>query len=548
VLLFVLGLLLLGGAAEAKTYSAERFDSYIRMLADGAIEVTETVVFRFDDGTFTYVFREIPRRRTNGIEILQATMDGRELPVGTEPGQVAITRNSRLRVRWNFAAPVSRSTHTFTLTYRVDGVVRQSERGDLLAWRALPSAHDYAIQSSAIEVEHPAPLSENPDVETRRVSDLRVAQGGKTFRISASSIRRNGWVEVWLRFPAGSIIASPPEWQATQQRADALGPRWALAASLVLAAGVVLLWSTRQRYDAPRGSFEAPGAIAGRPDDAGPAIAGALAANGRVALEHAMAVLFSLADRGAIAVSEEPRSRFGQRHFRLSRQRPRGPIAPHEQVALELAFRHKQQEEDSVPLAKARSRLSSNIGRFRTAVRDEMTAAGLIDPERRRLHGRYGAISLTIVLLGAALFVAAALFVREYRGWPFLVPVSVLLVGLAGFIMQAATTPLSNEGVRRGARWRAYQKHLKAVARNEVHLTTDAPDALLPLAVALGLAGAWAKFVRKHPAQAPAWFHALSDADPSGFPVFIADGGATASAGGAGGAGGAAGGGASGAG
>ena len=38
---------------EAKSYSAERFDTRITVLSGGAIEVTETVVFRFEDGTFT---------------------------------------------------------------------------------------------------------------------------------------------------------------------------------------------------------------------------------------------------------------------------------------------------------------------------------------------------------------------------------------------------------------------------------------------------------------------------------------------------------------
>ena len=45
------------GTLDAKSYTAERFDSLIRVLPGGAIEVTETIVFTFEDGTFTYVFR-----------------------------------------------------------------------------------------------------------------------------------------------------------------------------------------------------------------------------------------------------------------------------------------------------------------------------------------------------------------------------------------------------------------------------------------------------------------------------------------------------------
>ena len=74
----------------------------------------------------------------------------------------------------------------------------------------------------------------------------------------------------------------------------------------------------------------------------------------------------------------------------------------------------------------------------------------------------------------------------------------------------------------------------------------------LPYAVALGLASAWAKFLKTQPQLAPAWFRArpTSASDSAAFVAFVAYGGAGASSDGSGGAAGAgaAGGGASGAG
>ena len=544
-------------ATEAKSYSAERFDSRILVLPGGAIEVTETVVFRFEDGTFTYVFREIPRRRTDSIEVLRASMDGTMLPFGDQPGQVEIRQKNRVRVQWNFAQPVVASrdgqaleggpNHTFTLTYRVDGVVRDSEGGDLLAWRALPVEHDYAIDSATIEVVHPVSLARTPEVEMRRVGDLQVHDADGIVRVTASTIRKNGWVETWLRFAPGSIIASPPAWQRAERRAEALAPRWAVAAGLICAAGLLLLWGLRQRYDAPPREDAMPGSISTAPDDLPPAIAGALASNGRVSHQHAMATLVSLADRGAITIQEEPR-RFGHRDFTARRQRFSSRLMPHEQVALDIVFTGKDRHEDTVRLSKGRSRLASRFGRFRDAVYGDMRAAGLIDPDRKALRDRLGAVSLGIILLGTVLFAAAVFLVREYRGWPFLVPAAFILVGVIGFIFQGATTPLANDGARRGARWRAYQQHLKHVARGEAHLTADSPARVLSIAVALGLASAWAKFVKAHPAAVPSWFSALSPSDNQGFPAFLTYAGTSTGGGGGVGGGGAAGGGASGAG
>src|SRR5262245_51145889 len=120
-------------AAAAKSYSAEHFDSRIRVVATGALEVTETVVFRFEGGPFDHVFREIPLRHTDGLEIVSAEMDGRTLTFGKGTGQVDVRRESPLRVRWNFA-PVSDATHTFVLTYVARGAVRREGNADLLDW------------------------------------------------------------------------------------------------------------------------------------------------------------------------------------------------------------------------------------------------------------------------------------------------------------------------------------------------------------------------------------------------------------------------------
>ena len=562
VLLLLLWLVGLGAApADAKSYSAERFDSRIRLLMGGAVEVTETLVLRFEDGTFTYVFREIPRRGTDSIEVVRATMDGREFEVGNQPGRVELGGGSRLRVRWHFPQPVSNTTHTFTLTYRVDGVVRQSEDGDLLAWRALPGEHDYSIDRSTIEIEHPTPLARPPAIDTRRVRDQsaeysldvpgdgRAQAAAQAVRVKASDIDRNGWVEARLHFAPGSIIASPPQWQQAQRRADALAPRWMWASALIGAAGLVLLWSMRPRNDTPRRDTTFAGTSGAPPDSVTPAIAGALAANGQVSLPQLMATLFSLADRGEIAIREEPRRTFGQHSFTLERRHAGQALARHEQVALDLAFEDTQGEERQVPLAKARRRLQSHIGRFRDAVHEEMAAMGLTDARRKLVRARYGLVSVSIFLVGVVLVIVAVALVPQYRGWPLLVPAAVILVGIVGFAFQGATTPLSDEGLRIAERWRAYQRHLKEVARGDAHLSADSPSGVLPFAVALGLTAIWAKFVKAQPTLVPPWFEALPASDDGGaFHAFIAYGGAHGGAGGGAGGGGAAGGGASGAG
>jgi hypothetical protein len=533
--------------ARAKNYSAERFDSVIRVLPGGAIDVTETVVFRFEEGAFSYVYRDIPTRRTDGVEVLGASMDGRSLPFGSGPDHVEVSGRNRVRVRWRFA-PVSSSSHTFVLNYVARGVVRREDGADVLHWRALPSEHDYRIDSSRIALEYPETVrAAGPQLSTRRAGDTSIEALAGGVAVSASAIGRNGWIEIRMPFASGTFAAVPPAWQERQRRQAELAPRWLTAAAVVFLAGMIVFFALRQRYDSPPGDIVPSGPVHDPPDDLPAGLAGALAANGSVTLEHAMAALFALADRGEISIVEEPRGTFGQRHFTLKRLRRMLRLAPFEERLLEVAFRNRHQEPETVSLSKARSRLTSRLRPFSTAIKTDLLERGLLDPDRQRVRASYGHVSLTMLLIAGAGFLGAAVLARQFGPWPLAVPAALLVVSLIGFIVQSATTPLTDEGIRQAERWRAYRKHLKDVAQSRVHASSEAASGSLAIAVALGLAAAWSKFLKQQPSGIPPWFQAVSAADDTGFPAFVAAGGSGATSGG-GASGGAGGGGASGAG
>ena len=149
---------------------------------------------------------------------------------------------------------------------------------------------------------------------------------------------------------------------ATQIKAREFAPRWAMGAIAVGLAGMLLLVAIRQRYDAPR--REPSTAVATDvPDQLPPAMAGALAANGAVSVQHAMAALFALADRGHVSVAEGSR-RFGQRTFTLKRMAKSGRVAPHEQTLLDVIFRDKHGAVDTTDLSKARTQLTRGFRAF----------------------------------------------------------------------------------------------------------------------------------------------------------------------------------------
>ena len=228
-----------------------------------------------------------------------------------------IRKSSRTRITWRFPE-VSGSSHLFELTYIVRGAIRQTEDADVMAWRALPRQHAYRIASSTIDMALPGEPIAPPSLEVRRAGASSVAVEGTEVRIHARDIRANGWVEVWIRLPRGSLIDAPPRWQQHEVAIRQTAPIWAIVAAAVLVGGLLMLFGVRQGYDAPPRDGSATTAGPVLPDTLPPALAGALVTNGSRRLEHAMAALFSLADRGELTIEEQPRS-CGQRNFVVTR-------------------------------------------------------------------------------------------------------------------------------------------------------------------------------------------------------------------------------------
>src|SRR5918995_2119018 len=155
IILVLLSVLLAANPARAaKSYYAEYFDVQIELQDGGSAIVTETVKFHFEGDPFTFAFREISSRETDGITFLEASMDGVQMSPGTQPGQVEVEEGDPLKVTWHFS-PASNAAHVFVVRYRADGVIRKGD-GDTFVWRAIPEDPDYAIDRSTVTLIYPA--------------------------------------------------------------------------------------------------------------------------------------------------------------------------------------------------------------------------------------------------------------------------------------------------------------------------------------------------------------------------------------------------------
>ena len=540
--------------AQEKSYSAERFDVDVVVQSDGSLLVTETVDFSFVGEPFTFVFRELPTEKTDGVEILSASVDGRTYPQGTNAGQVEIEPGSNIRVTWHME-PTANTTRTFVLEYRMLGVVRQTDTADVLRYQPLPDEFEYTIDSSTIRVTYPsvADLQQPPSITA---GSAQMAQSGNTVTFTRQNIGPDETLVFGMIFAKGSLISEPPAWQTRQAEQNALAPVWIGLSLVILAVGSLGAYWMWRTYEPDKVKDTA--VLYEPPNDLPPAIAGVLNGNGvKPTWSNALATLFDLADRGILSIEEvEDKKWYEGRDFAIVQQKQPGSLRPHEQGLLDLLFDTKRGRETAVKMSKLSNMVNGKQWKkFTDPLEAEIKAAGYIDQARKTRRQWIVVSSFIFLLLCVAAFIALPAFlINLYGGWPALIAFSFLILFIIWISVGSSLTVLTDEAKAMADEWQSFYNYMKDVTRKKAAVGgTNMFNRFLPYAASYGLLHQWAKFFQKEGwTELPPYFHAVSRTGNDQMAAFVAMAGTSSSSGGsaagAGAAGGAAGGGASGAG
>ncbi|MBE3133762.1 MAG: DUF2207 domain-containing protein, partial [Acidobacteria bacterium] len=417
------------GSAAEKARTADRFDVGLVLGRDGSMTVTETIVVRFEGGPFSSATRTLPKRTYDGLVDIVAAMDGTRLPPGRGAGQVLVKRGDDGRtVTWHFS-PIADATRTFTLSYRVLGVIERLADQDRLKWAPVPARRDYPIRSSAVRLEWPAgaSLASAPSISsgTVRVSDDRRSA---TFETTGLDGRQT--VELSAGFSPGSATAATPGWQRRRDRGWAMAPAFAIGAGTVLLAGaawMLVFWNSHRRESMAGRSLARETAP---PETLPVALAGAILTPGAGGTwSHALATLLDLARRGILRIEEAPgRTWHGSRDDVIHLVGRDVALRSHERGLLDLLFTTKNGPITSVRLSAAGRAAQSRLKLFQRPLGEELMAANLVSPEHVRTRGALVRGGLLLVAVAAIGVVVAAALTSQYGGWPLLVPASLMLV------------------------------------------------------------------------------------------------------------------------
>ncbi len=540
----------------SKSYRASRFDVSLGVQAGGDLMVTETVDFQFEGGPFTFVFREIPLKESDGLDQFQGFVDGQELRIGAGemPGLELLQKGNSVRVIWHFQ-PTSDASHTFVIKYWARGAVRREDGRDLLLWKAIPGTHGYRIESARITVSYPsgAKLAGRPEANR----EMTVRTSGETIAYDAGSLNKDHGFTVSVPFVPGSILSRPPQWQQqAEQRSAELVEAVKIAAAVELPLvliGILLIVRLRKPNIVPRAP--GPTVITSPPDDLPPALVGAVRgswSDWRVAL----ATLIDLGERGFLEIEAQPKRWWAGREFRLRRKSDPAELRQVEQTLLRLVFGNAQPHAGEVPMHKVQRQLQRHWRQFMRALRQEAEAAGFIDADREGIRKKWIAAGVTMMLLALAGTGASLMAtVPQGRLTPIVVAVAIGLgvftLGLLVLVVGGTLTRVTDAALTRKQSWEAFRKYLKELSSHKTGLQPEWLSSYLPYAIVLGLGNQWAKAFkdRRMPAHFT-WLVGAEQFDGSDIATLIAvlnssgaghstPGGGAAGAGGGGGSSGA---------
>ena len=490
---------LFASAAAARTLEIERFDAAIRVVADGTIDVRETIQVNFT-GSWQGLYRTIPveYHTPQGLNFtllleVQHVTDGAGNPLRWESSRVRHYR--KLKV-WVPGAEDAR--RTVVISYRVIDALRFFEDHDELYWNVTGDEWDFPIEHAGAQIQLPpgaaglrATVFTGPRGSTDHEADVAIGDTA----VAVETRARLGFHEgmtIAVAWDKGAVR----EPSVLAKGALFLRSNWPFAVPLIALAVMWMLWYTRGRDPRLR-------PIAPRykpPEGLTPAEVGTLA-DDSADVGDVTATIVDLAVRGFLHIDEVGSS------YSFSLLKPPAQwtgLRPHESAILNGLF------SDGLSTSVDLSDLENHFYKKLPGIQDALYASMLERGFYRSRPDRIRAFAYRMATLVGLLVIFFG--PRLASGWgmapaTFIIAgvATAVIIGIFGRIMPARTV--------RGARVLedvlGFEDYLSHVDGDRFERTIKSPqlfEAFLPFAMALRVDKRWAAAFATVYAQAPQWY------------------------------------------
>lgn len=507
--LLLLFLLLVAHSAAARQYSVKDFNEQVTINANGTVEVTEIMEFKFV-GSYQGVFRTIPVEYTTRqdlnysllLELISVTdEDGHSL-------KYEQTREGRYIKFKIFVPNAQDATRTVMLRYRLLDVIRFYDDHDELYWNVTGDQWPVTVESASAHIELPFGTTglravAYTGVFGSRAQDAHIQIDANTVEIQTTRplafheglTAVIGWDKGFVRPPgAGARVML------------FLRSNWPLFIPIAAFLIMFWLWWTRGRdpeRDAITVQYEPP-------DKLTPGECGTLVDN-EAAMRDITATLVDLAVKGYLTIEQTDESHLlGLSHskgyiFHLKKPASQWSDArPHELEMLSALFDAGAMKD--VSLSDLQNHFYTRVPGIRDCIFDALMADGyyLHRPDTVR-QGYIGAgilIGAMLAVFGGAL--GAATGIAKFT-WVIAGILTGAVICIFGWFMPARTLT----GARTFAKVLGFEDFLGRVESDRIERLEKTPELFekfLPYAMALHVEKKWVQTFAGIAMQPPQWY------------------------------------------
>ncbi len=495
--------------AAQRTLEIDRFDSKMIVLADGRLDVTETITATFH-GSWNGIYRTLPLEYRNGqgfnwsikVDFLGAT-DDQGRPLRTELQYPGTSLKFKMWV-----PGATDVTRTILLHYVASNALRFFDDHDELYWNATGDQWDVALGMVTATVILPEGATGIRTAAfngvygaTQKEAQIETAGRVTSFTMPRKLAFREG-LTVVIGWDKGLI--APPT--LASKILAFFQDNWPLTVPIPVFALMFFLWYTRGRDPRLRpvmAQYEPPAGMT-------PSEAGTLT-DESVDMRDITACLVDLAVRGFIKIEEHQGQRFlglfgGGTDYSFVRVKPSSAwsaLALHERRVLEGMF---EGAGDRVALSELTNRFYEDIPGIRNAVMDRLVTKGYYrarpDTVRNAWRGAGVILGFLMAIGGSALGVKFGL-----TPVPFVIGgiLSGVIILAFGQLMPART----DAGTRALEQVLGYEEFLGRVDSDRFARVVKTPEMFeqgLSYAMALGVEQQWSRAFADIYRNPPNWY------------------------------------------
>ena len=512
-------------AFSTRELRIENFHSETVVMADGTIDVTETVQAHFIGGPWHGLYRTIPveyvtpqgLNYTLFIDVKRVTdATGRTLKYES-------SRERHYRKLKIYVPGADNSTQTISIEYSVSDALRFFEDHDELYWNVTGDEWDIPIQAASARIILPEGTTNiRANVFTgayrsrAQNADVDIAGNGLEVR-TRDPLHLHEGLTVAVAFDKGFVH----EPTAAGRLALFFRSNWPLGIPLAAFVAMFYLWWTRGRDPRLRpitAQYEPPNQLT-------PGEVGTLVDNS-ADMRDITASIVDLAVRGYITIEEHQKDRMlGLMHdkdynFIVQKDRAEwSKLKPHEQTLLEGLFTVGTVGE-SVSMSSLENHFYTNLPSIKSNIFSSLVADGYYTTRPDSVRSAYIGAGVIIGFL----IVFGGLKIASTQGTaPLAFIISGILTGAIvcafGWFMPAHTEQGTRalEGV---LGFEDFLVHVESDRFNRMIKTPEMFEKFLPFAMALGVEKNWSRAFQGILTQPPQWYRG-SSYGPNFYPMMF---------------------------